>query len=262
MTRLAGQKHRENTRRQKSGEYHGFRYPGTVDYRRLLRYRDSHLEYARQGARRRGGGENVPARRRTGAHRGQGIRVDGARLLECAGPYFPARDANITIWKGFGDAASRPQRAAWFKARLEYGQRRRIILTTISALKSGRTAGRQAACSTRSGSDLPYCALSEFPILPGKGCMSAIRDVRRSTPSRVKSASGLQCAVSMGWDAFGLPTENYAIKNHVHRKPSPKKTSNVSKRSCSRWVFPPTGREINIRTPLLQVDAVDFPEVL
>ena len=31
-----------------------------------------------------------------------------------------------------------------------------------------------------------------------------------------KAFAGLQCVVPHGWDAFGLPTENYAIKNHIH----------------------------------------------
>ena len=63
-----------------------------------------------------------------------------------------------------------------------------------------------------------YYTLIEFPYPSGQGLH--IGHPRPYTAmdivSRKKRMEGYNVLFPMGWDAFGLPTENYAIKNHVH----------------------------------------------
>ena len=62
-----------------------------------------------------------------------------------------------------------------------------------------------------------YC-LVEFPYPSGQGLH--VGHPRSYTAldivARKKRLQGYNVLYPMGWDAFGLPTENYAIKNHVH----------------------------------------------
>ena len=63
---------------------------------------------------------------------------------------------------------------------------------------------------------------------------------------------GLQCIfIPMGWDAFGLPTENYAIKNKIHpRKVTHEQYCPVYKNSFKMlgYIFD-WDREINTTDP-------------
>ena len=65
-----------------------------------------------------------------------------------------------------------------------------------------------------------YYALVEFPYPSGQGLhvghprpYTALEIVARK-----RRMQGYNVLYPMGWDAFGLPTENYAIKNHIHPK--------------------------------------------
>jgi len=61
-----------------------------------------------------------------------------------------------------------------------------------------------------------------FPYPSGRACMWAIRKaIRHRHPGALSSCPGLQCAASMGWDAFGLPAEQL---RHSHRATSRKTT--------------------------------------
>ncbi len=63
-----------------------------------------------------------------------------------------------------------------------------------------------------------FYALVEFPYPSGQGLH--VGHPRSYTAldivSRKKRMEGKNVLYPMGWDAFGLPTENYAIKNHIH----------------------------------------------
>ena len=63
-----------------------------------------------------------------------------------------------------------------------------------------------------------YYSLVEFPYPSGQGLH--VGHPRPYTAldivSRKKRMQGYNVLFPMGWDAFGLPTENYAIKNKIH----------------------------------------------
>ena len=63
-----------------------------------------------------------------------------------------------------------------------------------------------------------YYALVEFPYPSGQGLH--VGHPRSYTAldivARKKRLCGYNVLYPMGWDAFGLPTENYAMKNHIH----------------------------------------------
>lgn len=63
-----------------------------------------------------------------------------------------------------------------------------------------------------------FYGLVEFPYPSGQGLH--VGHPRSYTAldivARKKRLQGYNVLYPMGWDAFGLPTENYAIKNHIH----------------------------------------------
>ena len=66
----------------------------------------------------------------------------------------------------------------------------------------------------------PYYILVEFPYPSGAGLH--VGHVRSYTAqdalARVKRMQGYNVLFPMGWDAFGAPAEQYAVKNHIHPK--------------------------------------------
>ena len=69
-------------------------------------------------------------------------------------------------------------------------------------------------------SKTPFYCLVEFPYPSGAGLH--VGHVRSYTAldalSRMKRMQGFNVLFPMGWDAFGAPAEQYAIKNHIHPK--------------------------------------------
>ena len=73
--------------------------------------------------------------------------------------------------------------------------------------------------ATKDDYSLPkFYALVEFPYPSGQGLH--VGHPRSYTAldivSRKRRLEGYNVLYPMGWDAFGLPTENFAIKNHIH----------------------------------------------
>ena len=70
------------------------------------------------------------------------------------------------------------------------------------------------------GDKKPYYILVEFPYPSGSGLH--VGHVRSYTAqdalARMKRMQGFNVLYPMGWDAFGSPAEQYAIKNHIHPK--------------------------------------------
>lgn len=77
---------------------------------------------------------------------------------------------------------------------------------------------RNVFAATDDYSKPKYYALVEFPYPSGQGLH--VGHPRSYTAldivARKRRLEGYNVLYPMGWDAFGLPTENYAIKNHIH----------------------------------------------
>ena len=65
-----------------------------------------------------------------------------------------------------------------------------------------------------------YYILVEFPYPSGAGLHvgHTPNQIAMDILARKKRAEGYNVLYPMGWDAFGLPTENYAIKTGIHPK--------------------------------------------
>ena len=70
------------------------------------------------------------------------------------------------------------------------------------------------------GDKKPYYILVEFPYPSGSGLhVGHVRSyTAQDAMARMMRMQGYNVLYPMGWDAFGAPAEQYAIKNHIHPK--------------------------------------------
>lgn len=97
-----------------------------------------------------------------------------------------------------------------------------------------------------------FYALIEFPYPSGQGLH--VGHPRPYTAldvvARKKRLQGFNVLYPIGWDAFGLPTENYAIKNHIHPEEVTKKNvARFKKQIQSLGISFDWSREINTTDP-------------
>ena len=85
----------------------------------------------------------------------------------------------------------------------------------------------------------PYYVLVEFPYPSGAGLH--VGHVRSYTAqdaiARMKRMKGYNVLFPMGWDAFGAPAEQYAIKNHIHPREAVKENIHNFKRQMKDLGF-------------------------
>lgn len=97
-----------------------------------------------------------------------------------------------------------------------------------------------------------FFGLVEFPYPSGQGLH--VGHPRSYTAldiiSRKKRLQGFNVLYPMGWDAFGLPTENYAIKNHIHPEiVTEKNVANFKRQLKSLGFSFDWDREVNTTDP-------------
>ena len=107
------------------------------------------------------------------------------------------------------------------------------------------------AAQTRSPKKKFY-GLIEFPYPSGEGLHTG--HVRSNTAmdviARKRRAEGFEVLYPIGWDAFGLPTENFAIKHGVHPIDVTKRNTDTFRRQLKALGFSfDWSREINTTDP-------------
>ncbi len=97
-----------------------------------------------------------------------------------------------------------------------------------------------------------FYALIEFPYPSGQGLhVGHPRPYTAlDTVARKRRLQGYNVLYPIGWDAFGLPTENYAIKNHIHPEIVTKRNiERFKKQIQSLGISFDWSREINTTDP-------------
>ncbi|MES2087410.1 MAG: leucine--tRNA ligase [Patescibacteria group bacterium] len=111
---------------------------------------------------------------------------------------------------------------------------------------------RGSASVPRSSAPKKFYGLIEFPYPSGDGLH--VGHIRSNTAmdviARKRRAEGFEVLYPIGWDAFGLPTENYAIKTGIHPAIVTKKNTENFQRQLKELGFSfDWSREINTTDP-------------
>ncbi len=104
----------------------------------------------------------------------------------------------------------------------------------------------------KNGKGKKFYALIEFPYPSGDGLhVGHVRgQAAMDIVSRKRRMEGYNVLYPIGWDAFGLPTENYAIKTGIHPKIVTKKNTDIfRKQAKSLGISFDWSREINTTDP-------------
>ena len=116
-----------------------------------------------------------------------------------------------------------------------------------------KNLGRQGVFHAEDNSEKEkFYALIEFPYPSGQGLhVGHPRPYTAlDTVARKRRLQGYNVLYPIGWDAFGLPTENYAIKNHIHPEIVTKQNiARFKKQIQSLGISFDWSREINTTDP-------------
>ena len=138
---------------------------------------------------------------------------------------------------------------------------RRAGSSTGSSSARTRSPIRVSRASTRT-SPSSTC-LDMFPYPSGAGLHVGHPEGYAATDilCRYKRMRGVNVLHPMGWDAFGLPAEQYAIQTNVHPAITTRKAIETSARQLKRFGFSLRlgARVRHDRPGLLPLDAVDLP---
>lgn len=113
-------------------------------------------------------------------------------------------------------------------------------------------AENKAFCASDDYTKPKFYPLVEFPYPSGQGLH--VGHPRPYTAldivARKRRMEGYNVLYPMGWDAFGLPTENFAIKNHIHpRIVTEQNVKRFKEQLCSLGYSFDWDREINTTDP-------------
>jgi leucyl-tRNA synthetase len=89
-----------------------------------------------------------------------------------------------------------------------------------------------------------YYVLDMFPYPSGQGLHVGHPEGYTATDivARMKRMQGFNVLHPMGWDAFGLPAEQFAIQNNRHPEEFTRKNIAHFKDQINPWAFPTIGR--------------------